>query len=284
METFLKNCKWGQMLLLRGDMISQYADLYGEWSELEVSLFRDILQADSNVVEIGANIGLHTIPLSKIVSQGKVICFEPQRMIFQMLCANCALNNRINVYAYNQAIGDSEERLEIACTDYRDPWNYGAYSVARGYNTERPFQGNEWVEHVQLIRLDDHPQVDGLDSIQLLKIDVEGMEMAVLAGAAGLIQRHRPYLFIENNNVENGDKLILAIHDLGYEAYWFCTERFSEQNYNRVQWRIPGGDINMICFPREQAVNSVPFAKVHGYRDLKEGRSPWIKREPYPAI
>jgi hypothetical protein len=64
MKTFLKDCRWGRFLLLRGDMISIFADLYGEWSELELRLFRTFLTPDSNVVEVGANLGLHSVPLS----------------------------------------------------------------------------------------------------------------------------------------------------------------------------------------------------------------------------
>jgi hypothetical protein len=44
-------------------MVSIYSDFYGEWSELEVKLFRKILAPESNVVEIGANLGLHSVPL-----------------------------------------------------------------------------------------------------------------------------------------------------------------------------------------------------------------------------
>ena len=83
MQTFLKDCRWGRFLLLRGDMISTYADVYGEWSELEVSLYRRLLKTDSVVVEVGANLGLHTVPLAKIASSGRVICFEPRRAILQ---------------------------------------------------------------------------------------------------------------------------------------------------------------------------------------------------------
>jgi hypothetical protein len=39
MKTFVKECRWGKFLLLRGDMISVFTDLYGEWSEMEVRLF-----------------------------------------------------------------------------------------------------------------------------------------------------------------------------------------------------------------------------------------------------
>src|SRR5205807_9301248 len=108
MKTFIKDCRWGRFILLRGDFISMYTDLYGEWSELEVKLFQKILKPESNVVEIGANLGLHTVPLAKVANKGRIICLEPQRIIFQMLCANIALNNLTNVFAYNAAASDAD--------------------------------------------------------------------------------------------------------------------------------------------------------------------------------
>ena len=61
MQTFLKDCRWGRFILLRGDMISTYADVYGEWCELEVSLYRRLVTPDSVVIEVGANLGLHSV-------------------------------------------------------------------------------------------------------------------------------------------------------------------------------------------------------------------------------
>ena len=80
-------------------MISRFVEVYGEWSELELTIFRDLLHEDSNVVEVVSNIGTHSVPLSRMVKKGKVIAFEAQRMIHQVLSANCALNNCTNVFA-----------------------------------------------------------------------------------------------------------------------------------------------------------------------------------------
>jgi FkbM family methyltransferase len=277
MKTFQKQCKWGTFLLLRGDMISQYADIYGEWSESEVSLFRRVLGADDTVIEVGANLGLHTIPLSRIVPQGKVICFEPQRIIYQILCANCAINNCTNIYAYNQAIGDSSGQVEIPCTAYDKAWNYGSYTIKDGYNTEGVFDDAVWTETVSVIRLDEHPDVASLASLKLLKVDAEGMETAVLNGAKESIARFRPLIFVENNKAESGDKLITSLHNLEYDCFWFCSERAAQQNYNKVQWKLPGADYNMICFPREKKLNPGSLVKVHAFADLESGRIKWMQ-------
>lgn len=281
MKTYLKQCKWGNFLLLRGDLISQYADIYGEWSESEVLLFREILGINDNVIEIGANLGLHTIPLSRFVPHGKVICFEPQRIIYQILCANCAINNCTNIHAYNLAIGDAPGQVKIPCATYDQPWNYGAYSIKDGYNAEGVFGDAVWTESVSVIRLDEHPDVALLTSLKLLKIDAEGMEIAVLNGAKETIAKFRPRIFAENNKAETGDNLITALHSLDYDCYWFCSERATQQNYNKIQWKLPGADYNMICFPKEKNINPGSLVKVHAFADLKSGRVKWAQRTVY---
>ncbi|QRQ24715.1 FkbM family methyltransferase [Escherichia coli] len=136
MRTYIKELRWGSFILLRGDMISNYASNYGEWCEVEVDLYKTLLSEGSNVLEIGANIGLHTIPLSKICRNGKVICFEPQPPIFNMLCGNLAINNVLNVMPYNKAVGDICGDIIIPVSSYDKPWNYGSFSIENGYNNE----------------------------------------------------------------------------------------------------------------------------------------------------
>ena len=271
MKTFLKDCKWGTFLLLRGDMISQFTDIYGEWCELEVALFNDLLKKNSNVVEIGANIGMHSIPLSHLASKGKVFCFEPQRVLFQILCANSALNNRTNIFACQVAVGSEEKRLEISSTDYEQPWNYGAFSIDKGFSTEQNFQGSQWNEEVNIITIDNHPDIQKLESLSLLKIDTEGFEIAVLDGAQKLIGRHKPAIFVENNNQGTGDSLIKYLKDLGYVCYWYCVERAIANNYNRVSVKIPGGDLNMICFEKDSIPDNLGLTEVKSMSDITTG-------------
>ncbi len=208
MKTFLKECRWGRFLLLRGDMISMYSDFYGEWSEPEVRLFRKIMAPESNVVEIGANLGLHSVPLAKFASKGRVICLEPQRIIFQMLCANIALNDLTNVFTYRAAASDANREIAVQSSDYEIPWNYGAFSLHKGMSTEGSFPGAVTMENVSAVRLDTFDPVSRLSSLALLKIDAEQHELQVLKGAAGLIARHQPIIFVENNDAQHGDELI----------------------------------------------------------------------------
>ena len=90
METYIR---WGQFILLRGDMISHYVDVYGEWGETEIDLFRRLRQRRSWIEHWNA----WYPPTWKICSGGKLYCCEPQRHLFYILCGNIAMNNRLNV-------------------------------------------------------------------------------------------------------------------------------------------------------------------------------------------
>src|SRR6185295_9733823 len=90
----------------RGNFIASDNDIYvgrslihyGEFSEIEWQLLAHYCHPGHTVVEIGANIGSHTVSLSKAVGRaGRVIAIEPQPVIFQTLCANLALNCLLNV-------------------------------------------------------------------------------------------------------------------------------------------------------------------------------------------
>ena len=90
----IKRCRYGLMLFSANDVyIGRSLDLYGEFGESEVEVFRQLVRPGATVLDIGANIGAHTVALATIVGpQGRVVAIEPQRVIHQMLGANAALN------------------------------------------------------------------------------------------------------------------------------------------------------------------------------------------------
>ncbi len=116
----LKQCRHGQMLYNIHDMyIGRSLDLYGEFSEGEIDLFRQVVRPGAVVLEIGANIGSHTIFLAaQVGAGGAVLAFEPQRVVFQTLCANLALGSHSNVYAFQQAVGAAAGSIVVPSIDY----------------------------------------------------------------------------------------------------------------------------------------------------------------------
>src|SRR4051812_3357049 len=121
----LTDCRHGRMLYNINDrFVGRSLELYGEYSEGEIILFQQLLAADDVVVEVGANIGAHTVWFGKHTSGGgAVVAFEPQRLIFQTLCANVALNNLTNVLTFQQAVGDTRGVVQVPVLDPRASHN-----------------------------------------------------------------------------------------------------------------------------------------------------------------
>lgn len=253
----LRQCRHGPLMFLRDDMyIGRSLSLYGEFSELEAALFAQMVRRDDVVVEVGANIGAHTVHLAQLVGPGgRVHAYEPQRVIFQLLCANVALNGLFNVHAHQAGVGASAGQLHVPPTDYAAVNNFGGLSLSSDPNGEA----------VPVVALD----TLALSSLRLLKIDVEGMEYEVLSGARQLIATHSPLLYVENDRIEKSPALITLIESLGYDMYWHLPTLYNPANFagnaDNVFPRVISS--NLLCVPKASALTIEGFRKVTGPHD-----------------
>ncbi len=131
-------------------------------------------------VDVGANIGTYTVPAAKLVGDaGKVVAIEPHPAIFRLLEKNISLNRLQNVLPVRTAIGETNGNICIAF----DRCNAGQTHVTG----EADLTSNG--ESVPIARLDDLLIERGITEIDYLKIDVEGYEKFVLAGAQRIIAK-----------------------------------------------------------------------------------------------
>lgn len=249
MEKFNKlvKAKEGFCLYNKNDQyVGRSIEIYGEFSQLEVELFEQICKVGDTIIEVGANIGTHTQYFSnKVGKTGKVLAFEPQRIVFQTLCANIALNSQTNVFTYQMALGDKESTLMIPPIDYTQSGNFGGISI------EGILKGEPVVQK----KLDSF--ITQLEKCKLLKIDVEGMEEKVLRGATKLIKKFKPILYIENDRQEKSQSLIEYIESLGYELYWHLPRLYNPSNFYQNSKNIFGNivSVNMLCIDKSLNIN-----------------------------
>jgi FkbM family methyltransferase len=216
---------------------------YGRYAGIEARFLERLCAPGDNVIEVGANIGAHTVALAKRVGpQGRVVAFEPQRLVFQALCANVALNSLANVDCHWAALGRTRGRVGVPELDPGRPANFGGVSLAG-------LPGRS----VPCFTLDDFVS---MPSLKLVKVDVEGMEQDVLAGGAKLLARHRPLLYVENDRVERSEPLMRAIDALGYRIYWHTPPLFDPHNpYGDREDVFPNvRSFNLLCVHRERAI------------------------------
>jgi FkbM family methyltransferase len=239
------DCRYGKMLFNRNDRyIGKSLSLYGEFSEGEIDLFRQVVEPGSVVVEVGANIGTHTLFFARQVGlEGAVIAFEPQRVVFQSLCANMALNSVTNAQCFQKAVGAELGEIPVPVIDYSRENNYGGLSLESGR------QG----ESTPLVTIDNLK----LSRCTRLQVDVEGMERQVLAGAANTIAKCRPILYVENDRREKADALVRLIDGLGYSMYWHLPALFNPNNFLKNPQNVFGDtvSINMVCIHKSVPQN-----------------------------
>jgi FkbM family methyltransferase len=218
---------------------------YGEFSEIEARFLSCCLLKPGGIVEVGANMGGHTVGLAKAAAARgeEMAVFEPQPVIFQNLCANLALNGLHNVRAWPFACGDETGTLSFPRQDYGRLGNFGGVSMSD--TGEEPGRVT-----VPCVRLDDFL---GEEAVALIKIDVEGFELAVLRGADETLRSHRPILYVENDRAAQSKELIEWLWSREYRLFWhipplFNPENFFSQPVNRYRRTA---SFNMLCLPRE---------------------------------
>ncbi len=258
-------CRHGKLIFNKNDIyIGKSLALYGEYSEGEVDLFRQIVHQGDTVLEVGANLGAHTLALAQLVGEGGCVhAFEPQRLVFQTLAGNLALNSVTNVFAYQKAVGEAPGRIMVPVLDYRREVNWGGLELG----------GWEQGEAVEQITIDSL----SLTACHFIKVDVEGMELSVLKGARQTIRRFEPLLYVENDRADKAPTLIAYLDELGYDLYWHQPPLYSESNYfgnkedvfRQLRRDENGGEVyltvvslNMLCLPRARHINPQGFEKI----------------------
>jgi FkbM family methyltransferase len=250
--------RYGAMIFPPNDQyVGRSLSLYGEFSTGETRVFEQLIQPGWTVLDVGANVGAFTLAFARFVGHtGEVLAFEPQRVIFQMLCANVAMNEYFNVKCFHTALGNAERVISMPSLNYKGELNFGGITVEMG--------GKEGVE---LKRLDSF----SLAAANFIKLDVEGHEREALLGAEQTIARFRPLLYIENDRRDKSAALIELLISWEYALYWHMPHLYHRDNFNHVEENVFAGtcSMNMLCMPPKTALiaNSQVLRPVQGPED-----------------
>ena len=217
---------------------------YGEWSESEVELIKGLVPNNDVIIEIGSNIGTHTVPLAKHLSNGgKIYSFEPQSQNRRLLEQNIKDNDIENVKISKIAISSGAGKAYMNTFANDKLSNYGDARIFRD-----EFDNSECV---QVKTLDEffYNNYAGENSVRLIKFDVQGQELNVIIGSEKLINEYKPILYLENDNTETSKKLIDKIKSLGYIMFWHLPPLFNPNNYLKNSKNIFPNIIscNMFC-------------------------------------
>jgi FkbM family methyltransferase len=183
--------------------------------EPEFGFFQSQLSQGMVVVDGGANLGIYTVAASKLVGQsGKVLSFEPGLVPFQELQSNVDLNNADNVRTFRVALSDHNGSAHL----YQS--TAGLVAAHLAFPGDSNTGGDEY-EDVTLRTLDDVLDAEGIDKVDMLKLDVEGVEELVLRGARSLFARAKPLVICEMWVTDSGQRVgpWHFLSDYGYRFY-----------------------------------------------------------------
>ena len=173
---------FGNKLILSKKGLALTISHYGTYEELEAKIMVEKIKVGSIVVDVGANIGLHTLNMARIVGNtGRVFAFEPDPSNFEILRKNVKINNYQNIILEEKAVGDKHGRVTLYQSDH--PGNHRLFPQTK--------QAKGEVE-VELTSLDKYFIDSNLaEKINFIKIDVEGLEFSVLNGMKNILKNNK---------------------------------------------------------------------------------------------
>ena len=159
--------------------------LFGEYDPMMMRFLRHTLKPGMTFIDVGANCGAFTLAAARAMNeQGRIFAFEPGPPILARLRANLALNPAV------------ERMTEVI------PYGLGSGPGKFYYQEEAHNRGNASLFHatgtpVEVITLDSWAKEKGIERVDVIKIDVEGMEYEVLSGAKELLSKTKPVIYFE---------------------------------------------------------------------------------------
>jgi FkbM family methyltransferase len=221
---------------------------YGEWAESEIFLLSKIVQSGDTILDIGANVGTHSLAFSRIVGpRGTVISFEAQHRIYELLAMNLMMNGLFSALSLNVLVGARTDVVMIPTVSPTRSTNFGGIS----FKDIEPGNPNDSIRlPIAMITVD----TLNLKSCELMKVDVEGMEMDVFKGASKTVEKFRPAIYFEQTGGKALGEISNYFCQLSYSMFWHVANPYNANNFLKDSHNIFGGtcEVNILAIPNEK--------------------------------
>lgn len=216
----------------------------GGFEPATLNLYRTLVPAGGVVLDIGANIGSHTLPLAKLVGpDGRVIAFEPTEFAIKKLQANAELNPELA-----QRIESYQLMLVAHPTDALEPAIYSSWPLSDAEGLHEKHRGKMMsTTGARAATLDQFVTERKLDDVHFIKIDVDGHEPAVLAGGCETLRRFKPQLLMEfapylfKDKLDGFESMLQLLDELGYAFFDANTGKSLPKDSPSLFRQIPEG-------------------------------------------
>ena len=206
--------------------------------EPELDYLKKVLSPGKVFVDAGANFGIFTVIASKLVGEtGKVLAFEPAVETYPILDRNVEINKLSNVKVFHAAISDKSGTARF----------YHIDNAPNSYSLGGDAEGTTF-EEVSMVTLEEVFRSEGLERLDLMKMDVEGAEELVLYGSKSLIEQMRPQIIFEIS-LHGAQRLGLA-----QDGAWSLLKEWHYEFFLIEQ----NGSLTSLVSPRVGNVLAVP--------------------------
>jgi FkbM family methyltransferase len=194
------------------------------YDKFEIDCLKKIIKKDDNVVDLGANIGLYSIILAKLVGKGgQVFSFEPDPSNFKLLSKNIEINKHDNVTLVQKAVSDKTSKTKL-------------YISKRNFASHRIFDSEDKRDSIEIdvIKLDEYFE-KFQKPVNFIKMDIEGVEGAAISGASNLIKNLNDFVIL----LEYFPKWIKKFGNIPEELLLSLREQnFELFNLNKISKKI----------------------------------------------
>ncbi len=234
----------------KNGFIDNYIYLYKIYEPHVLDIIEDNLQKGGTFVDIGANIGQHSMFAASIVGDtGKVFSFEPIPYIYNQLLDSVHINHFEKIVTvHNIALGTENKNDTL----YIETNNVGGSSIVAPHGTK--------TEAIQINIRKGDDILEQISNIHLIKIDVEGYEYEVLSGIEKTLRIHRPTIILEfsgelyiSKKNNDGEKIISLLENIGYDIYDIedYMKKITSKEHFLFQFTQGKLQCDILCVPKK---------------------------------
>lgn len=206
------------------------------------------------VIDVGANIGNHTVYFSKLFEQ--VVAFEPNPACYFLIQANILANGCKNVTAVNKAVSSTIGNAKLSF-DYKHT----------GGGTIEPAEVNETSESIEVETVTLDSLLDQIGNVTCLKIDAEGHEAEIINGAKKLLDRESPLVVFEAHDLNTLKNTSEALRQSGYNYFYDIIQSRRYSQYRIINM------FNYLFYPNTAKVTEIDFTSHKGYQMVAATKS-----------